>query len=295
MANDFLFTWKPEHWPYEKLRDLVDRFGAGESPQELWRCGAHRMVKEGANAYLLRQGKPRGIFGIGTVAGPVQYQTNVSEGENPYSVPLTFRRLVDPTKGFLVDETELLALPEQSRQLNTQMSGVSFEEGVARAIDKLVGSKGIGLPSALRAEEVDFDPSNLADGRQKILRSIMQRRGQRQFREQLLAAYGGKCCVTNCDILELLEAAHIVPYRGEDTNRVDNGLLLRSDIHTLFDCGLITVDHSTRTLQVSERLRPTGYWKLNLKKLRTPTSHRDRPNPIALRFHQESWTRVSQA
>jgi hypothetical protein len=288
MANDFLFTWKPEHWPYEKLRNLIDRFEAGEQPQELWRCGAHRMVRQGANAYLFRQGKPRGIFGIGTVAGAAKF-TKASKGENPYSVPLTFWRLVDPTKGFLVDEAELDALPEQSQQLDTQRSGVSLEEGVARAIDRLVEHRGIGLPPTLRLGELDFDPSSLADGRQRILRSIMLRRGQRQFREQLLVAYGGKCCVTNCEISELLEAAHIVPYRGDDTNRVDNGLLLRSDIHTLFDCGLITVDHRALKIQVSERLRPTGYWKLNSKPLRAPTSHHDRPSSAALKFHCESW------
>jgi hypothetical protein len=246
------------------------------------------MVRPGANAYLFRQGKPRGIFAIGTVAGGVK-QTESSEGENPYSVPLTFQRLVDPTKGFLVDEAELQALPEQSRQLNTQRSGVSFEEGVARAIDRLVERNGIGLSPALNVGELDFDPSSLADGRQRILRSIMLRRGQRQFREQLLVAYGGKCCVTNCDIPELLEAAHIVPYRGDETNRIDNGLLVRSDVHTLFDCGLIAVDHRTLKLKVSERLRPTGYWKLNSKALRMPASQRDRPSPAALRFHYESW------
>jgi putative restriction endonuclease len=165
------------------------------------------MVRRGANAYLFRQGNPRGIFGIGTVAAGAKY---------------------------------------------------------AKA-------------------------SSLADGRRKILRSIMLRRGQRQFRDQLLAAYGSKCCVTGCNIPELLEAAHIVPYRGDDTNRVDNGLLLRSDIHMLFDCGLITVDCRTQTLQVSERLKVTGYWKLNSKKLRMPTTHQNRPNPAALQFHQESW------
>lgn len=59
------------------------------------------MVRPGDKAYLFRQGRPRGIFGIGTVAGPVRYDSDVSEGENPYSVPLNFRFLVDPTQTFL--------------------------------------------------------------------------------------------------------------------------------------------------------------------------------------------------
>ena len=189
---------------------------------------------------------------------------------------------------FLVDEAELLDLPQQSTKLGTQKSGVTFEGGVARAIDSLVERREIGLPAPL-FEDADFDPSSIADGRRRTLRSILLRRGQRQFRDQLLLAYGGKCCATNCDIPELLEAAHIVPYRGDDTNRVDNGLLLRSDIHTLFDCRLITIDHRTMKFKVSERLRHTGYWKLNSKSLRMPNSHRDCPSPAALLLRHESW------
>ncbi len=48
-------------------------------------------------------------------------------------------------------------------------------------------------------------------------------------------AYGGRCAVTNCDIEDVLEAAHISPYNGPSTDQVYNGLLLRTDIHTLFD------------------------------------------------------------
>jgi len=87
------------------------------------------------------------------------------------------------------------------------------------------------------AEEADdqgvFDFANAADERTKCLRSITLRRGQMDFRKKLLTAYQERCAVTSCDCVTVLEAAHIKPYGGEETNHVQNGLLLRSDIHVL--------------------------------------------------------------
>lgn len=74
------------------------------------------------------------------------------------------------------------------------------------------------------------------------MRQIRERRGQRQFRDALLARYGKQCLVTGCEILAVLEAAHISPYRGENDNHPENGLLLRSDVHTLFDLDLIGIE-----------------------------------------------------
>ncbi|MBE2321408.1 HNH endonuclease, partial [Solirubrobacter sp. CPCC 204708] len=73
------------------------------------------------------------------------------------------------------------------------------------------------------------------------LTAVAQRRGQSTFRNQLLEAYDLRCAITGSNAVAVLEAAHICPYRGDHTNRVDNGLLLRADIHTLFDLGLIWV------------------------------------------------------
>lgn len=77
------------------------------------------------------------------------------------------------------------------------------------------------------------------DARQRELRAVFLRRGQEKFRKDLINAYKSRCAVTGCNIVEILEAAHIIPYRGEHTNRCNNGLLLRADIHTLFDLGLL--------------------------------------------------------
>jgi hypothetical protein len=86
---------------------------------------------------------------------------------------------------------------------------------------------------AEKEEEGAFSPSGLEDARKRIIAAIVVRQGQSAFRAELLAAYQGTCAVTGCDVVEALEAAHIVPYLGPDTNHVRNGLLLRGDIHTL--------------------------------------------------------------
>jgi hypothetical protein len=57
-----------------------------------------------------------------------------------------------------------------------------------------------------------FSPTSLKDERQKKLREIVERRGQPDFRNKLIAAYGGRCAVTGCDAVAALEGAHIIPY-----------------------------------------------------------------------------------
>ena len=78
-----------------------------------------------------------------------------------------------------------------------------------------------------------------------------------------------------CDVVDALEAAHIQPYRGPDSNVVSNGLPLRSDIHTLCDLDMIAIDPDTREVALSPRLYGTQYASLAGVKLLDPQdSHR---------------------
>ena len=63
---------------------------------------------------------------------------------------------------------------------------------------------------AVAAAEVDFDPSDDTDARNRIAATIVQRRGQAKFRQDLLDAYGGRCAISGCTVESVLEAAHIV-------------------------------------------------------------------------------------
>ena len=80
------------------------------------------------------------------------------------------------------------------------------------------------------------------------------RLGQSGFRVAVMDAYGRRCAVTEEKTLPVLEAAHIRPYADGGGHEVGNGLLLRSDFHTLFDAGYLTIDTDYRLL-VSKRLK----------------------------------------
>jgi putative restriction endonuclease len=85
-------------------------------------------------------------------------------------------------------------------------------------------------------------------------RTIIPRLGQAGFKAVVQEAYGRRCAITDHKIIPTLQAAHILPVAEGGEHRVDNGILLRSDVHTLFDKGYIGVDHDYRIL-VSPRLR----------------------------------------
>ena len=81
-----------------------------------------------------------------------------------------------------------------------------------------------------------------------------QRLGQQSFQIRVLEAYGQRCAITGTKIRPVLQAAHIRPVTEGGQHRLDNGLLLRSDVHTMFDDGYLGIDPRYR-LQVSPRLR----------------------------------------
>lgn len=122
------------------------------------------------------------------------------------------------------------------------------------------------------------------DGRVWAMSAIVHRRGQGAFRAQLLEAYDGRCAITGCSAVAVLEAAHIKPYRGEHTHRVDNGLLLRADVHTLFDLGLIWITDQN-AVHVVDSLRGTEYEGFHGQPLRLPTRPDQHPNPAHLAEH----------
>lgn len=118
------------------------------------------------------------------------------------------------------------------------------------------------------------------------LRAIRVRRGQPHFRAALLRAYDGRCAVTNCDVEDVLEAAHITPYADGGTYDVTNGLLLRADIHTLLDSKRVSFDEDRR-LAVHPAIRATTYRnELHGLPLANPADQRERVRDEDLRAHR---------
>lgn len=133
-----------------------------------------------------------------------------------------------------------------------------------------------------------FDPTSITDARKKTIGAIVLRQGQPTFRKNLLAAYDSKCAVTGCEVIAVLEAAHVHPYQGSLTNDVRNGILLRSDIHTLFDCGLITIDTTVDPwlVLVDASLNGSDYAPLHGRPIRLPKRAEDRPCKTAIDMHR---------
>ena len=159
------------------------------------------------------------------------------------------------------------------------------DEGKARFQREQVDITVVEFP--LNEDEADtepFDPENVSDARNTIMRAIRERRGQQSFRDNLLGAYERRCAISGCEIVDVLEAAHITPYLGPDTNHVTNGLLLRADLHTLMDCGLLVIDPTTYAVVLAPALRAAPDYKgLHGRRLHDPVPISAAPSPKALK------------
>ena len=120
---------------------------------------------------------------------------------------------------------------------------------------------------------------------------VAPRLGQGTFRIAVTDAYGRACSVTGEHSLPVLEAAHIRPYSEDGPHAVANGLLLRSDLHRLFDRGYVTVTPDLR-FEVSRRLREDfsngrSYYPLQGNPISVPPESDLQPRPDFLRYHNE--------
>jgi predicted restriction endonuclease len=144
---------------------------------------------------------------------------------------------------------------------------------------------------AKKAEDEGYFDPNPEDERERKLQAIVHRRGQPKFRRKLIEAYAGCCAVTGYDSVRALEAAHIKDYMGPDSNHVKNGLLLRADIHTLFDLGDLAINPETYEVVVSDQLVETRYSSLAGLKLSLPEDTSKHPSKEAL---EEKWSSFKQ-
>ncbi|MFG2102508.1 HNH endonuclease [Micromonospora echinaurantiaca] len=207
--------------------------------------------------------EPIGRLVAGGVIWDEPYQQ--AGGSKPqWRVPIRWDH--ELTRFLLADEQAVPGVPATSVR---RVRGLREEE-VERLTDALDGR---------RAPE----PQGLPEGRRRRLAEITARQGQPDFRRRLLEAYGGRCAITGCDTEAALQAAHISPYDGPATNRVTNGLLLRADLHNLFDRGLIWVDEQFR---VRVKVEAAHYAQWHGEELRVPARTADRPDAVALLAHR---------
>ena len=133
------------------------------------------------------------------------------------------------------------------------------------------------------------DWDDFGDGRDFAIATVVRRRGQPKFRRALLEAYRGRCAISGCDAEVALEACHIRPYRGSPSNTFSNGLLLRADLHTLFDLGLIAVDTKNMKVVIAPELEGTSYGEFAGLSVASPAIESSGSNLRALDWHF-GWT-----
>lgn len=129
------------------------------------------------------------------------------------------------------------------------------------------------------------------DQLEKIQSLIYRRRHQNKFRKALMKIYHNKCAISGCTIDEVLEAAHITKYSGTGINSNDNGIILRSDLHILFDSQLLAIHPKDYTVHLHSKLKKSEYWKFNGIKVsdRSDISH------INTKYLEEKWIEIDWA
>jgi putative restriction endonuclease len=121
---------------------------------------------------------------------------------------------------------------------------------------------------------------------------ITPRLGQGAFRIAVTEAYGRQCAISDGKVLPALDAAHIRPYADGGEHKKSNGILLRKDIHCVFDAGYATIDRNHRFV-VSNKVKEVfdngdEYRRLHGKVLRLPSRTSDYPDPDSLRWHNDN-------
>ncbi|HUR05844.1 MAG TPA: HNH endonuclease [Nonomuraea sp.] len=144
----------------------------------------------------------------------------------------------------------------------------------------------ISAPSLAVQETLDLDHRY----GEPTLRPV--RLGQGTFRTKIIDAYERRCVVTDERTLPVLEAAHIKPYSRLGPHASDNGLLLRSDLHTLFDQGYLSVAPDLRVL-VSRTIREQfdngrDYYALSGREVRLPAAGNPPPSREYLEWHADT-------
>lgn len=141
-------------------------------------------------------------------------------------------------------------------------------------------------------QSIPFDGLTVQEPRFGKEYVVRPRIGQGIFRSQIIQAYQGKCAITQEHTLPVLEAGHIRPYSQGGTHSISNGILMRSDFHTLFDLGYLTITPKYH-LEVSPKIKEhfsngIRYKERHGTQILLPSEQGFHPNPRMLSWHNEN-------
>jgi putative restriction endonuclease len=189
---------------------------------------------------------------------------------------------------FFFRREDWIAVPDWSRNI---VRGKGFESEVEPGKSLWTRVQALLAESSLTRETV---PEFALDAKSRFgtPQTILPRLGQGLFRVMVTDAYQRHCAVTRSPILYVLEAAHIRPYQSGGPHSLSNGILLRKDIHTLFDRGYLTVTPQHK-IEVSKRIKQEfhngkEYYALHGSDILLPADRQSYPGSEYLTWHNES-------
>ncbi len=128
---------------------------------------------------------------------------------------------------------------------------------------------------------------------ERVLAAVRRRKAQEKFRDELLHAYSGRCAVTGYDAAQALQGAHILAYSGRSSQQVRNGVLLRADVHLLFDHHLLGISPDELTIHLAPRIARSSYAELEGRTLRPTALSRQGPSRERLAVHWAVFARAA--
>jgi putative restriction endonuclease len=163
-----------------------------------------------------------------------------------------------------------------------------------RLWDKIEALLQMQFTDSLADEEIENtlrEQDSARDYGYSILRRV--RIGQSAFRVLVTDAYARRCAISGEKTLPVLEAAHIMAHSSNGPNRTSNGLLLRSDLHKLFDSGYITITNNLN-IEVSRKIKEEfqngkEYYRFHGEKLLAIPNHEtEKPHAKFIAWHQNN-------
>ena len=185
------------------------------------------------------------------------------------------------TQPFFFEERDWIPVPKSWSQNIVSFKTYSTSDADGLALWEAVNER----MATMTSEAVGF---NERFGAPHLIRP---RLGQGAFRVLVTDIYQRRCAVSRERTLPALEAAHIRPYGDGGEHTANNGLLLRRDIHSLFDAGYVTVTPGLQ-FEVSRRIREEfdngkHYYALHGRTIQVPVDATMRPDADALTWHND--------
>lgn len=175
------------------------------------------------------------------------------------------KELFDSLKNIENEQLRLDIEDEYNRRLGVQNTQVQLKTGIENGVD-----------NSTKQDHLEyFDTAN-----------VKVRKKQGLFRASLFSVYGQQCMVTGTSVIEVLEAAHIIPVSISPDDRTENGLVLRADIHKLYDSNKLRIN-GNYTVSLDECIQDSFYCSLNGKTIASKTGAMPSKVKLTKRFKSQ--------